>query len=110
MLDGSDYKGHKIKVEKAKFELKGSYDASKHVIKEAGLKKLNKNKEKKLLEKQRQKYALIYLNFYFVSSFFIFLFFRLLDWEERPDIVRQKHEKVVVIKNIFTLNDINVSI
>jgi hypothetical protein len=37
--------------------LKGSYDASKHVVKEAGLKKLNKNKEKKLLEKQRQKYV-----------------------------------------------------
>ncbi len=34
--------------------------------------------------------------------------FRLLDWEERPDIVRQKHEKVVVIKNIFSLNDMNV--
>jgi hypothetical protein len=64
LLDGSDYKGHKIKVEKAKFELKGSYDASKHVIKEAGLKKLNKNKEKKLLEKQRQKYAIIYIIFH----------------------------------------------
>jgi HIV Tat-specific factor 1 len=56
LLDGSDYKGHKIRVEKAKFEMKGNYDAKKHVHKEAAQKKLNKTKEKKLLDKQRQKY------------------------------------------------------
>ena len=33
---------------------------------------------------------------------------RLLDWEERPDIQRQKYEKVVVIKGLFTDEDIRV--
>ncbi len=49
LLDGSDYKGHKIHAERAKFEMKGDYDPKKVV------KKKNKNKEKKFLEKQRQK-------------------------------------------------------
>jgi hypothetical protein len=35
---------------------------------------------------------------------------RLLDWEERPDIQRQKYEKVVVIKGLFTDEDIRVKI
>jgi hypothetical protein len=35
---------------------------------------------------------------------------RLLDWEERPEIVRGKHEKVVVIKNIFSADDSKVNI
>jgi hypothetical protein len=34
----------------------------------------------------------------------------MLDWEERPEVVRKKHEKVVVIKNIFTLDDSDVNI
>lgn len=56
LLDGSDYKGHKIRVEKAKFEQKGNYDPSKtKTLTEAQKKKLSKSKEKKLLEKQRQK-------------------------------------------------------
>lgn len=29
-----------------------------------------------------------------------------MDWEDRPEIVRQKHEKVVVIKNIFSPADV----
>jgi HIV Tat-specific factor 1 len=58
LLDGSIYKDHVIKVEKAKFEQKGKYDPSRSIALENQLKKkkLNKNKEKKLLEKQRQKY------------------------------------------------------
>ena len=55
LLDGSDYRGKKIKVEKAKFELKGNYDPKKSSTNEAQKKKLSKIKEKKLLEKQRQK-------------------------------------------------------
>ncbi len=49
LLDGSEYKSHKIHAERAKFEMKGDYDPKKVV------KKKNKSKEKKFLEKQRQK-------------------------------------------------------
>jgi len=88
LLDGSDYKGHAIKVEKAKFEMKGKYDPSKSgVITEAQKKKLSKKKEKQALDKQRK---------------------RLLDWDERPDIKREKHEKVVVIKGLFTAEEFKV--
>ena len=60
LLDGSEYNGHTIKVEKAKFELKGAFDPSKvSAAKEVQKKKLSKTKEKKLIEKQRQKYVLI---------------------------------------------------
>lgn len=55
LLDGSTYKDHKIKVEKAKFEMKGNYDPKKAAGTEVQKKKMNKNKEKKILEKQRQK-------------------------------------------------------
>ena len=75
------FKGHKIHVEKAKFEMKGNYDPNK-----AGkIKKRNKNKEKKLMEKQRQK---------------------LLGWEE-SEAQRGKNEKVVVIKGLFDLNTVS---
>lgn len=85
LLDGSEYKNHKISVEKAKFELKGKYDPSKAaVIDEAKKKKLGKKKEKEALNKQRK---------------------RLLDWDERPGIKREKNEKVVVIKNLFSCDD-----
>ena len=52
LLAGSQFKGHTIHVEKAKFEMKGNYDPNKAAKVN---KKRNKNKEKKLLEKQRQK-------------------------------------------------------
>lgn len=55
MLDGSEYKGKRLKVEKAKFEQKGDYDPSKSVVSELKKKKVNRQKEKKLIEKQRQK-------------------------------------------------------
>lgn len=58
LLDGSTYKDHKIKVEKAKFEMKGTYDPKKAALSggtEVQKKKLNKGKEKKIIEKQRQK-------------------------------------------------------
>lgn len=50
LLDSSVYKDHTIKVEKAKFEQKGTFDPNKQVKS-----KKSKAKEKKLLEKQRQK-------------------------------------------------------
>lgn len=56
LLDDSEYRGHKIRVEKAKFEQKGAFDPTKAKIpNDLQKKKLTKAKEKKLLEKQRQK-------------------------------------------------------
>ena len=56
LLDGSVYKDHKIKVEKAKFEMKGTYNPAKSAMNDPkNKKKLNKSKEKKLIEKQRQR-------------------------------------------------------
>ena len=78
LLDGSEYKNHKIKVEKAKFEMKGNYDPKKAAatsgVSEGQRKKLNKGKEKKLLEKQRQKYSnnAFFYDFTMVEGNYIF--------------------------------------
>ncbi|ESO11520.1 hypothetical protein HELRODRAFT_108808 [Helobdella robusta] len=74
-LDGSDFKGFKISVEKAKFEQKGQYDPTKKK------RKLSKNEKKKFQEKQN----------------------RLLGWlpDKNPD-SRPRYERIVVIKNVFT--------
>lgn len=73
LLDGYEVKGRKIKVQRAKFEMRGAYNP--------GLKpkrsKQDKEKQKKLQDK-------------------------LLDW--RPDRMkgeRGKHERVVILKNLF---------
>jgi HIV Tat-specific factor 1 len=76
------FKNHQIHVERAKFEMKGNYDPNKG----AKPKRRNKNKDKKLMEKQRQK---------------------LLGWDE-SEVQRGKHEKVVVIKGLFDLNNVSV--
>lgn len=76
-----------MKVEKAKFELKGTFDPTKAKDTEAHKKKLSKKKEKQALTAQRR---------------------RLLDWDDRPVVKREKHEKVVVIKNLFFVSDIKV--
>ncbi|RZC34657.1 HIV Tat-specific factor 1 -like [Asbolus verrucosus] len=74
LLDGSDYKGRKLKVERAKFQMKGDYDPKLKP-------KMKKRKEKQKLKKMQEK---------------------LFDW--RPEKIigdRSKHEKVVIIKNLF---------
>lgn len=48
LIDETEVRGYKLHVEAARFELKGSYDASRK-------KKKNKDYKKKL--KQQQKYA-----------------------------------------------------
>lgn len=74
LLDGYLYKDHKIKVEKAKFQLKGEYDPKLKP-------KMRKKKEKLKLKKQQEK---------------------LFDWRpEKKEGERSKHEKVVIIKNLF---------
>ena len=92
--------------------MKGNYDPKKEATSgatEGQKKKMNKSKEKKIIEKQRQKYTVLPSFFFQIAeAMYVFFFLRLLDWDDRPEIVRQKHEKVVVIKNIFSPNDFNV--
>lgn len=74
LLDGYDFKGKKIKVERAKFQMKGAYDPK--------LKPKMKKRKEKLKEKRMQE--------------------KLFDW--RPEKMigeRSKHEKVVIVKNVF---------
>ena len=80
ILDGSDLDGNTVKVERAKFELKGEYDP--------------KLKPKKLTKKQLDK-AKKQKD-------------RLFEWI--PDKMRgqrAKHEKVVVIKNMFDVGEVD---
>lgn len=73
LLDGSDVRGKKIKVQRAKFEMRGEYNPT--------LKPKKKKKDKEKLKKMQEK---------------------LLDWRpdqlrgERP-----KHERIVIVKNLF---------
>uniref|UniRef100_A0A5S6QDI4 17S U2 SnRNP complex component HTATSF1 n=1 Tax=Trichuris muris TaxID=70415 RepID=A0A5S6QDI4_TRIMR len=79
ILDGYDLRGHKIKVQQAKFELKGAYDPSKKA------KRLT-SKQKKLLKEKQD---------------------RLFDW--RPDRLRgerPKSDNTVIIKNAFSLDEL----
>lgn len=46
LLDGSEYRGHKVKVERAQFTMKGDFDPSKKK------KKLSNREKKKLKERQ----------------------------------------------------------
>lgn len=74
LLDGSDFRGKPIKVQRAKFEMRGEYNPS--------LKPKKKKKDKEKLKKMQEK---------------------LLDW--RPEQMRgerSKHERIVIIKNLFT--------
>lgn len=74
LLDGSDFKGHKLKVERAKFQLKGKYDPKLKP-------KMKKRKEKLRLKKMQEK---------------------LFDWRPEKFVgERAKHEKVVIVRNLF---------
>lgn len=73
LLDEDEIRGYKLHVEVAKFQLKGEYDASKK-------KKKCKDYKKKLSMQQKQ-----------------------LDWrpERRAGPNRLRHERVVILKNMF---------
>ncbi|XP_072930196.1 17S U2 SnRNP complex component HTATSF1 [Epargyreus clarus] len=78
LLDGSDYKGNKIKVERAQFQLKGEYNPALKP-------KKKKKKELEKIKKMQQK---------------------LFDWRPEKFIgERSKHEKVVIVKNLFHPTD-----
>lgn len=74
LLDGSDVKGKRITVERAKFQMRGEYNPS--------LKPKRKKKEKEKLKKIQEK---------------------LFDWRpEKMRGERARHERVVIITNLFT--------
>uniref|UniRef100_A0A915JB03 17S U2 SnRNP complex component HTATSF1 n=1 Tax=Romanomermis culicivorax TaxID=13658 RepID=A0A915JB03_ROMCU len=82
ILDGSQIGDNQISVQVAKFELKGDYDPSKR-------KKLNPKMKKKLKEQQE----------------------RIFGWHpEKMRGERPKSDSTVVIKNAFTIEELNVKI
>lgn len=73
LLDGTDYRGRPIKVQRAKFEMRGSYNAA--------LKPKRSKKDKQKQRKQQEK---------------------MLDWRpDRMRGERDKHENAVIFKNLF---------
>ncbi|KAJ6663318.1 hypothetical protein lerEdw1_010454, partial [Lerista edwardsae] len=80
LLDENEIRGHKLHVEVAQFQLKGEYDASKK-------KKKCKDYKKKLSQQQK-----------------------LLDWrpEKKEGSVRLRHERVIIIRNMFHPKDFEV--
>lgn len=76
LIDESEVRGYRLHVEAARFELKGSYDSSKK-------KKKSKEYRKKLQQQQKQ-----------------------LDWRpEKKGEARKRHEKVLIIQNMFHPTD-----
>lgn len=74
LLDGYDYKGKTIKVEKAKFSMKGEFDPKLKP-------KMKKRKDKQKMRKMQEK---------------------LFDWRpEKAFGERSKHERTVIVKNLF---------
>ncbi|KAJ0173837.1 hypothetical protein K1T71_010986 [Dendrolimus kikuchii] len=78
LLDGSDFKGNKVKVERAHFQLKGEYNPALKP-------KKKKKKELEKIKKMQQK---------------------LFDWRPEKFIgERSKHERIVIVKNLFSPSD-----
>ncbi|XP_036380777.1 HIV Tat-specific factor 1 [Megalops cyprinoides] len=76
LLDESEIRGYQLHVEAARFQLKGQYDASKK-------KKKSKEYRKKMQQQQKQ-----------------------LDWRpEKQGDLRKRHERVLIIKNMFHPRD-----
>jgi hypothetical protein len=75
-----ELRSSKIHVERAKFEVKGAFNPD--------LKRKRKKVDKKTKQQQVDK---------------------LLNWDERPEIIRHKYEKTIVMKNMFDLQQFKVS-
>ncbi|ESO84279.1 hypothetical protein LOTGIDRAFT_62731, partial [Lottia gigantea] len=74
LLDGLEYNGSTISVEKAQFEMKGEFDPTKKK------KKLSNKQKRKMKEKQE----------------------KLFEWKlDKPVDIRLKHERIVILKNMF---------
>lgn len=79
MLDEMDLRSSKIHVERAKFEVKGTFNPD--------LRKKRKKVDKKSKQLQADK---------------------LLNWDEKPENTRHKYERIVVLKNLFNLEQFKV--
>jgi HIV Tat-specific factor 1 len=79
MLDEMDLRSSKIHVERAKFEAKGAFNPDL------------KRKRKKIDKKKKQTQL-----------------GNLLNWDERPEVVRHEYEKIIVMKNMFDLQQFKV--
>lgn len=55
LLDGSDLRGHKIKVQRAQFQMRGEYNPA--------LKPKKKKQDKEKLKKLQEKYVFYFYNF-----------------------------------------------
>lgn len=83
LLDGSDFKGNTVKVERAHFQLKGEYNPALKP-------KKKKKKELEKLKKMQQK---------------------LFDWRPEKFVgERSKHERIVIIKNLFHPSDFDMDV
>ena len=81
MLDDSELRSSKLHVERAKFEVKGTFNPE--------LKRKRKKVDKKTKQLQVDKF---------------------LNWDERPEIIRHKYERIIVMKNMFDSQQLKVSV
>lgn len=92
ILDGWRIRGKELSVNVARFELKGEFDPKKKK------RKLTAAQKKRFLDQQNR---------------FIWYFskwFRIFEWRpEKPRNYRPHSDCVVVIKNLFTVDQMNVS-
>lgn len=82
MLDEFELRSSKIHVERAKFEVKGQFNPE--------LKRKRKKPDKKTKQQKQAE--------------------KLLDWDDRPENVRHKNERIIVMKNMFELQQFKVII
>ncbi|VDN25569.1 unnamed protein product [Cylicostephanus goldi] len=89
ILDGFNLRGKEVHVEKAKFQLKGEFDPSKK------RKKLTNAQKKRYMENQNRQVFLVYV--------------KIFEWKpEKPRNYRPISDCTVVIKNLFTLEMMEV--
>ncbi len=81
MLDESELRSSKLHVERAKFEVKGTFNPD--------LKRKRKKLDKKARQQEENK---------------------LLNWNEHPEVIRHKYERIIVMKNMFDLQQFKVFI
>ena len=79
MLDDTELRSSKLHVERAKFQVKGTFNPD--------LKRKRKKIDKKAKQRQVDK---------------------LLNWDEQPEVVRHKYERIIVMKNMFDIKQFKV--
>ena len=79
MLDETEIRSSKVHVERAKFEVKGTFNPDL------------KRKRKKIDKKHQQKHME-----------------KLFNWDDQPENLRHKFERILVFKNLFDLDQFQV--